>query len=96
MEKRWKSTFRHGGRVENSENSISAAAESEKTTKIGFRPWPKSRKRRKLRFGRGRRVENNKNNISAAAETEKTAKNGFPTIGKQQDWRLNQTHVYYY
>ena len=40
--KRRKSAFRYGGRVENSENSISAAAETEKTAKIDFRPWPKA------------------------------------------------------
>ena len=55
-------------------------AESLKMKKNAFRPRPKSKKQQK--------------NISAAAETEKTAKNGFPTIGKQQDWRLNRVHVY--
>ena len=53
-------------------------------------------KRWKSAFRRGGRVENSKKSISAAAETEKTAKNGFLIIGKQQDWRLNQIHVYYY
>ena len=42
--KQRKSTFRHGGRVENSENNISAAAETEKTTKIDFPPRRTSRK----------------------------------------------------
>ncbi|WP_314810292.1 hypothetical protein, partial [Segatella oris] len=71
--------FRHGGRVENSENSISAAAETEKTTKIDFRPWPKSRKQQKERFGRGRKTKNGENCISATAEIEKTLKITFPT-----------------
>ena len=57
-------------------------AESLKMKKNAFRPRPKSKKQQK--------------SISATAETEKTVKNGFLTIGKQQDWRLNQIHVYYY
>ena len=42
--------------------------ESEKTLKIGFRPWPKSRKQQKERFGRGRKTKNGENRLSAMAE----------------------------
>ena len=40
--KRRKSAFRYGGWVENSKNSVSATAESEKIEKIDFPPWPKA------------------------------------------------------
>ena len=59
--------------------------ESEKTLKIGFRPWPKSRKQQKERFGRGRKTKNGENCISAAAEIEKTLKITFPTPWKQKN-----------
>ncbi|MFC2581865.1 MAG: hypothetical protein ACFNYJ_07200, partial [Segatella oris] len=55
-----------------------------KMTKIGFRPWPKSRKQQKERFGRGRKTKNGENCISAAAEIEKTLKITFPTPWKQK------------
>ena len=59
--------------------------ESEKTLKIGFRPWPKSRKQQKERFGRGRKTKNGENCISAMAEIEKTLKITFPTPWKQKN-----------
>ena len=59
--------------------------ESEKTLKIGFRPWPKSRKQQKERFGRGRKTKNGENCISATAEIEKTLKITFPTPWKQKN-----------
>ena len=51
--------------------------ESEKTLKIGFRPWPKSRKQQKERFGRGRKTKNGENGISAMAESFKMKKTAF-------------------
>jgi len=51
--------------------------ESEKTLKIGFRPWPKSRKQQKERFGRGRKTKNGENCISAMAESLKMKKTAF-------------------
>ena len=67
--------------------------ESEKTLKIGFRPWPKSRKQQKERFGHGRKMKNGENCISATAETEKSLKNGSPNIGKQKDRCLDRIHA---
>ena len=107
--KRWKSAFRHGGRVENSKNCISATAETEKMTKIGFRPWPKSKKRQKLRFGHGRNWKNAENYISNPVEIEKCLKTALPPYekrknnlktvlspyGKQKDWCLKRIHTYY-
>lgn len=55
------------------EKRSSATAESEKTTKIGFRPWPMSKKQQKQRFGRGRKLQNGKSWLSAAAETPLSA-----------------------
>ena len=51
--------------------------ESEKTLKIGFRPWPKSRKQQNERFGRGRKTKNGENGISAMAESLKMKKTAF-------------------
>ena len=90
VEKHWKSTFRHGGWVENSENIISAAAETEKTTKIDFRPWPKSRKQQKERFGRGRKTKNGENCISAMAESLKMKKLRF---GHGRNWKNAENHI---
>ena len=59
--------------------------ESEKTLKIGFRPWPKSRKQQKERFGHSRKTKNGENCISATAEIEKTLKITFPTPWKQKN-----------
>ena len=67
------------------ENHSSSVDESEKTLKIGFRPWPKSRKQQKERFGRGRKTKNGENCISATAEIEKTLKITFPTPWKQKN-----------
>ena len=46
-------------------------------TKIGFRPWPKSKKRQKERFGHGRKLKNEKNCVSATADKPKTTKAEF-------------------
>ena len=59
--------------------------ESEKTLKIGFRPWPKSRKQQKERFGHSRKTKNGENCVSATAEIEKTLKITFPTPWKQKN-----------
>jgi len=45
--------FRHGGRVENSKNCISAVADEQKTGKIAFPPRRMSRKQEKLHFRHG-------------------------------------------
>ena len=68
----------------------------EKTAKIDFRPWPKSKKRRKRCFGHGRRVENNKSSISAVTETEKSLEIAFPTSWKQKTWCLSRIRVVYF
>ena len=52
-------------------------AESEKTMKIGFRPWPMSKKQQKQSFGRGRKLQNGKYCVSATADELKTAKADF-------------------
>ena len=52
-------------------------AETEKMTKIGFRPWPKSKKRQKERFGRGRNWKNAENYISNPVEMKKMPQNDF-------------------
>ena len=57
-------------------------AESKKTEKIDFRPWPKSKKQQKQRFGHGRKAKNDENCISATAETEEMPQNSFPTPWK--------------
>lgn len=59
------------------EKRSSATAESEKTMKIGFRPWPMSKKQQKQRFGRGRKLQNGKYCVSATADELKTAKADF-------------------
>ena len=52
-------------------------AESEKTMKIGFRPWPMSKKQQKQSFGRGRKLQNGKHCVSATADELKTEKADF-------------------
>ena len=59
------------------EKRSSATAESEKTTKIGFRPWPMSKKQQKQTFGHGRKLQNGKYCVSATADELKTAKADF-------------------
>lgn len=59
------------------EKRSSATAESEKTTKIGFRPWPMSKKQQKQSFGRGRKLQNGKYCVSATADGLKTEKADF-------------------
>ena len=43
-------------------------AESKKTEKIDFRPWPKSKKQQKQRFGHGRKQKNGENRLSGVPE----------------------------
>ena len=59
-------------------------AETEKMTKIGFRPWPKSRKQQKERFGRGRNWKNAENHISNPLEAEKQPQNDFLALRETQ------------
>ena len=61
--------------IKNSDSS--AVAESEKTAKIGFRPWPTGEKQQKQCFGRGRKLKNEKKCVSATAEEQKTTKAEF-------------------
>lgn len=52
-------------------------AESEKTTEIGFRPWPMSKKQQKQSSGRDLKLQNGKYCVSATADELKTAKADF-------------------
>ena len=88
--KQEKLAFRGLGRAENREKWFSEASDEQKTEKIDFRPWPKSKKQQKRRFGHGRKTKNGENCISATAETEKTPQTGFPTPWKREDRRLNR------
>lgn len=45
--------------------------------KIGFRPWPMSKKQQKQSFGHGRKLQNGKYCVSATADELKTAKADF-------------------
>ena len=63
--------FRHGGRVKNSKNIISAAAEKQKMKKTAFPPRLKALKREKQHFRHGGRTKNGKSSFSAVAETLK-------------------------
>ena len=70
--RKWRKTaFRHGGRVKNNKNIISAAAEKWKMRKIAFPPRLKALKWEKLRFRHGWRTKNGKSKVSAVAETLK-------------------------
>ena len=67
-------------------------AESKKTEKIDFRPWPKSKKQQKQRFGHGRKAKNDENCISATAETEIMPQKWFPNpleMGKKPQKRFS-------
>ena len=62
--KQWKQYFRRGRNWKNSENRLSAMAESLKMKK-------------KLRFGHGRNWKNAENHISNPLEAEKMPQNSF-------------------
>ena len=82
-----KSTFRHGGKQEISENLLSATGENQKSAKIGFPNIGKTKNRRKSAFRHGGKQEISENRLFAAGENQKSAKNGFPNIGKTKNWR---------
>ena len=74
--KRRKSAFRHGGRIENSKNCISAAAEIEKKLKITFpTPW-KQKNSLKTAFSP---YEKRKNSLKTAFPPYEKRKNTLKT-----------------
>ena len=62
-----------GWNRENGENKLSAVAETEKTTKIGFPPRRMSRKQQKQHFGHGRNWKTVSKQLSRPTGNAKTA-----------------------
>ena len=81
IKNRRKSTFRHGGKQEITENWLSLTGENQKTTKIGFPNIGKTKNWRKTAFPILGRIKNAIGYISQLLERRKTPKVFYLTFG---------------
>ena len=85
--KRQKEAFVGVRRVKIGENRLSPVRENQKTIKIAFPSWGKTRNHRKSAFPHEGKQEISENRLSLTGENKKSSKIAFPSRGKTRNHR---------